>query len=59
MDYFSVLFESVCLLAQSAIQLIFMSRLLGKNIEYGVLRYILVLFLFWDLLLSRAQSLTR
>ena len=31
MDYFSVLFESVCLLAQSAIQLIFMSRLLGKK----------------------------
>lgn len=31
MDYFSVLFESVCLLAQSAIQLIFISRLLGQK----------------------------
>lgn len=31
MDYFSVLFENICLIAQSAIQLIFMSRLLGKK----------------------------
>ena len=31
MDYFSVLFKSFCLIAQSVVQLIFMSRLLGKK----------------------------
>lgn len=54
MDYFSVLFESVCLLAQSAIQLIFMSRLLGK--KYRIWCFVLYPGVLFILGFAAAQS---
>ena len=54
MDYFSVLFESVCLLAQSAIQLIFVSRLLGK--KYGIWCFVLYPGILFILEIATAQS---
>ncbi len=54
MDYFSVLFESVCLLAQSAIQLIFVSRLLGK--KYGIWCFALYPGILFILEIATAQS---
>ena len=54
MDYFSVLFESVCLLAQSAIQLIFMGRLLGK--KYRIWCFVLYPGVLFVLGFAAAQS---